>query len=81
MQTAEHQLSSNKIKDGGSHLVAEHQLRGNQIQDGESNVVAEQQLRGKKIKDGGLLFYQRVKSAIFDLVSPKLLMVKQQQLS
>ena len=51
-------------------MVAEQQLRGNQIQDGESNVVAEQQLRGKKIKDGGLLFYQRVKSAIFDLVSP-----------
>ena len=64
---ARHKLRSNKIKDGGSHVVAEQQLRGNQIKDGGSNVVAEQlirsnkilcdiaehQLSSNKIKDGG----------------------------
>ena len=34
-----HKLRSNKIKDGGSHVVAEQQLSSNKIKDGGSYVI------------------------------------------
>ena len=63
---AEKQLRKNKIKDGGSNVVAEqlirsnkilydiaeHPLSSNKIKDGGSHLVAEQQLRGNQIQDG-----------------------------
>ena len=45
---ARHKLRSNKIKDGGSHVVAEQQLSSNKIKDGGSYVVCSRKTTKEK---------------------------------